>query len=159
MSVIRVALLLLSLSACNNYVKALTASVNEVLIPMEDGVVLAADLYVPKTAAVGSRYPVLLEYLPYRKDESRARNVELYGYFTDRGYIVARVDIRGTGRAEVNNTLWYSEIELADGETVIDWLSRQPWSSGKCRHVWYLVGWFQCYPNGHTPAACTPKPL
>ena len=131
MRVIRLVLAFLSLSACDNHVETLTASINEVLIPMKDGVVLAADLYVPKTAAVGRRYPVLLEYLPYRKDESRARNVELYSYFTDRGYIVARVDIRGTGNSGGKTIPYeYSEIELADGETVIDWLSRQPWSSG-----------------------------
>ena len=68
MSVVRLALLLLSLSACNHRVSALTAFVNEVWVPMEDGEVLAADLYVPKTADVGSRYLVLLEYLPYCKD-------------------------------------------------------------------------------------------
>lgn len=131
MSVIRSALLFLFLSACSNQVKTLTTSMEEVWIPMEDGVVLAADLYFPKAAAVGSRHPVLLEYLPYRKDESRARNAELYSYFLERGYIVARVDIRGTGNSGGKTIPYeYSEIELADGETVVDWLSRQPWSNG-----------------------------
>ena len=73
---------------------------------------------------------MLLEYLPYRKDESRARNVELHSYFTDRGYIVARVDIRGTGNSGVEQYLMSTRDRATDGETVIDWLSRQPWSSG-----------------------------
>ena len=62
---------------------------------MSDGVRLAADLYWPSEANVDSKYPILLEYLPYRKDESRARNYALYSYFLENGYIVARVDIRG----------------------------------------------------------------
>ena len=105
--------------------------IREVWIPMEDGVRLAADLYFPEHGAGSDRYPVLLEYLPYRKDESRARNYSLYKYFLDNGYVVARVDIRGTGNSEgVTIPYEYSDIELDDGEVVIDWLSRQEWSTG-----------------------------
>jgi predicted acyl esterase len=71
----------------------------EVSIPLPDGIHLAADLYVPAGAPAGTKFPVLLEYLPYRKTESRGRNWPLYSYFVARGYIVARVDIRGTGKA------------------------------------------------------------
>jgi len=107
----------------------------EARITMPDGVQLAADLYVPavgasRTMAAGP-FPVLLEYLPYRKTESRSRNYSLYSYFVQRGYVVARVDIRGTGNSEGRLIPHeYSEIEHADGEVVIDWLSRQPWSNG-----------------------------
>jgi uncharacterized protein len=106
--------------------------VTEDFIPMRDGVELAADLHWPPGAGRTDRYPVLLEYLPYRKDESRARNVSLYSYFLDRGYVVARVDIRGTGRSGGRTIPYeYSDIELDDGEIVIDWLSKQGWSSGR----------------------------
>lgn len=103
----------------------------EARIPMPDGVHLAVDLWRPAGAAPGERHPVLLEYLPYRKAESRADRRSLYAYFVRRGYVVARVDIRGTGTSE--GTLIpheYSDVELADGEVVIDWLSRQPFASG-----------------------------
>lgn len=98
---------------------------------MPDGVRLAADIYRPAGAQQSDAYPVLLEYSPYRKDESRRRNYPLYSYFLDNGYIVARVDIRGTGRSEgVTIPYEYSDIELDDGEVVIDWLSKQEWSTG-----------------------------
>jgi putative CocE/NonD family hydrolase len=74
---------------------------------------------------------VLLEYLPYRKDESRGDRYPLYAYFVRRGYVVARVDIRGTGRSE--GTLVpceYSETEQRDGEDVIAWLAGRPFSIG-----------------------------
>ncbi len=111
----------------------------EAWIPMRDGVRLAADLYVPVTAGQharegdsGQAFPVLLEYLPYRKTESRARCYALYSYFVRRGYVVARVDIRGTGNSEGRLVEWeYSEQEQQDGEDVIAWLAAQPFSSGK----------------------------
>ncbi|MCB1845431.1 MAG: CocE/NonD family hydrolase, partial [Halioglobus sp.] len=100
-----------------------------VFIPMPDGVQLAADLYLPTSGS--APYPVLLEYLPYRRVESRARNLSLYSYFLERGYAVARVDIRGTGNSEGRLIPYeYSEQELDDGVVVIDWLARQEWSSG-----------------------------
>ncbi|MGE0463000.1 MAG: CocE/NonD family hydrolase [Vicinamibacterales bacterium] len=103
----------------------------EAWIPMPDGVRLAADLYMPTGAPAGTRFPVLLEYLPYRKTEARGRNWPLYSYFVTRGYAVARVDIRGTGNSEgVLVPHEYSDIEHDDGEVVIEWLSKQPWSTG-----------------------------
>lgn len=101
-------------------------------ITLPDGVRLAADLFMPTGGADGVRFPVLLEYLPYRKDESRQRNHELYSYFVERGYVVARVDIRGTGESEGHVIPYeYSDIELNDGEDVIAWLAAQPWSTGQ----------------------------
>jgi len=106
--------------------------IEQASITLPDGIRLAADLFMPAGAASEDRFPVLLEYLPYRKDESRARNYALYSYFVRRGYVVARVDIRGTGNSEGNTIPHeYSDIELDDGEIVIDWLSRQTWSSGR----------------------------
>jgi putative CocE/NonD family hydrolase len=105
--------------------------IKPITIEMTDGVLLAADLYVPDSAPPDEGFPVLLEYLPYRKDESRARNYALYSYFLQRGYVVARVDIRGTGNSQGRTISYeYSDIELDDGEVVIDWLSRQVWSNG-----------------------------
>jgi putative CocE/NonD family hydrolase len=100
-------------------------------ISMPDGVRLAADLYLPAGDVQGRTFPVILEYLPYRKTESRARNFSLYSYFVERGYVVARVDIRGTGNSEGRLIPYeYSDQEHEDGEVVIDWLSGQPWCNG-----------------------------
>ena len=73
----------------------------EVWIPMKDGVRLAATLYRPEVEKRGARFPVLLEYLPYRKDDGTlSGDYASYAYMTARGYIGARVDVRGTGRSE-----------------------------------------------------------
>ena len=105
--------------------------IEEAWIPMPDGVRLSADLYRAGDAKRGAPMPVLLEYLPYRKHEARARNWPLYSYFVARGYVVAAVDIRGTGNSEGRLIPYeYSAIEHADGEAVIAWLSKQSWSNG-----------------------------
>jgi predicted acyl esterase len=104
----------------------------ETWIPMPDGVRLAASLFMPASREAGARFPVLLEYLPYRKDESRKERFALFSYFVARGYVVARVDIRGTGASEGKLIEYeYTNQEQEDGEAVIDWLSKQNWSTGK----------------------------
>ncbi len=106
--------------------------IQEAWITLPDGVRLSADLYMPQGAnPAAEKFPVLLEYLPYRKHEARSRNWPLYSYFVQRGYVVAAVDIRGTGNSEGRLIPYeYSEIEHADGEAVIDWLAKQRWSNG-----------------------------
>ncbi len=81
-------------------------------IPMPDGVRLAADLYRPTGGKAGERFPVLLEYLPYRKTESRSRNYRLYSYFVRARLRGRAVDIRGTGNSEGRLIPYeYSDIE------------------------------------------------
>jgi putative CocE/NonD family hydrolase len=99
-------------------------------IPMADGVRLAATLYAPDEG--NGPWPAILEYLPYRKDDwTLPRDLRLYPPIVDRGYVAARVDIRGTGRSEGQLPDGeYSERELSDALEVIDWLAVRPWSNG-----------------------------
>ena len=100
---------------------------------MPDGVRLSATLYMPANAKPDERFSALLEYLPYRKDDAMAaRDYPIHTYFAARGYVSARVDIRGFGTSEgVPTDREYSQQEQLDGEQVIAWLASQPWSSGK----------------------------
>jgi len=101
-------------------------------IPMKDGVRLAANLFMPTGAKPGEKFPALLEYIPYRKDDDTASDdYPRHSYFVHRGYVGARVDIRGTGESEGQTPhREYSQQEQEDGEEVIAWLARQPWSNG-----------------------------
>jgi len=102
-------------------------------IPMSDGVRLSATLYMPETVKPDEKFPALLEYLPYRKDDSTsARDYPVHAWFAARGYVSVRVDIRGFGTSEgVPTNREYSEREQLDCEQVIAWLASQPWSTGK----------------------------
>ena len=101
-------------------------------IAMPDGVRVAVTLYLPAAAAHGARFPLLLEYLPYRKDDDEAqRDYGTHVYFARHGFVGARVDVRGFGNSGgVPPDREYSAQEQADGEQVIGWLARQPWSNG-----------------------------
>ncbi len=107
-------------------VRVVTAS-----IPMPDGVQLAATLYEPADLRPGERVPALLEYLPYRKDDDSI-DYGTHAYFARHGYVGVRVDIRGFGNSGgAPPGREYSAQEQEDGERVIAWLARQPWSNGK----------------------------
>ena len=86
-----------------------------VRIPMRDGVRLAADLYLPRPRRPGRPLPVVMEYIPYRKDEVAARTSASTRTSPQNGYIVARIDIRGTGASEGVNTDEYVLQEQLDG--------------------------------------------
>ncbi len=107
-------------------------TIREQWIPMRDGVKLAANLFFPADLKPDEKVPVVLEYLPYRKDDwSLGRDYSLHGYLVRHRYIVARVDVRGTGRSQGHTPdREYSEQELQDGEDVIAWLAGQTWSNG-----------------------------
>jgi len=56
----------------------------------------------------------------------------VHSYYAKCGYIVARVDTRGTGSSEgVLPGREYSEQELADACEIIDQLSKLPGSNGR----------------------------
>jgi uncharacterized protein len=115
---------------CASVPESYEVRVQEVWIPMGDGVRLSATLHVPVTKRAGEKFPAVLEYLPYRKDElpSYAR---VHDYFARHGFVSAQVDIRGTGRSEGHTPdREYSRIEQEDAERVIAWLAHQSWSIG-----------------------------
>jgi uncharacterized protein len=100
-------------------------------IPMEDGVRLAVSLFLPEGAEGGRAAPVVLEALPYRKDDATASYRPEYARLCgEYGYAVARVDLRGTGSSEGVATDEYPASEPADLCRVIGWLAEQPWSTG-----------------------------
>ena len=99
---------------------------------MKDGTRLAATSYKPVPRRPGEKFPVIFEFLPYRKDDGGyIGTYSLYAYFVRRGYIMTRVDIRGTGASEGTFPLReYSEQELDDAVEIIDQLSKGPGSDG-----------------------------
>jgi predicted acyl esterase len=101
-------------------------------LEMQDGVRLSATLFKPTATQEGEKFPVLFEFLPYRKDDSfYLRDYPLYTYFAQRGYVTVKVDIRGTGSSEGKvPPREYSEKELDDAVECIRLLAEAPWSNG-----------------------------
>lgn len=120
--------------------------VKNVRIPMADGVRLAADLYVPDDGGDGFAparpLPVVMDYIPYRKDELNPASAPLYLHLARHGYILARVDIRGTGASEGINVDEYTREEQEDGAAAVEWLATQPWCDGHVNVMGISYGGF-----------------
>ncbi|MGB7294439.1 MAG: CocE/NonD family hydrolase [Candidatus Aminicenantales bacterium] len=102
-------------------------------ITVRDGTRLAVTFYKPIPKSANETFPVLFEFLPYRKDDGGyIGTYSLYAYFVRRGYILVRADIRGTGSSEgVFPIREYSEQELDDAVDIIAHLSAVPGSNGR----------------------------
>jgi uncharacterized protein len=100
------------------------------LVAMEDGVRLAISRFEP--AGAGGPWPVIIEALPYRKDDLTASYRAEYRRLVDEGgYAVVRADVRGTGSSEGIATDEYPPQERRDLVRLIAWCAAQPWSTGR----------------------------
>src|SRR5512145_2188856 len=89
-----------------------------VLIPMSDGVRLAARVWLPADA-LASPVPGILELLPYRQaDRMRDRDEPMHRYLAGHGYASVRVDLRGTGDSEGILLDEYHRQEIEDAVEV-----------------------------------------
>ncbi len=126
----------------------------DVPIPMDDGLVLRADIFRPIKEG---KYPVLLSHGPYAKwlhfedgyetawNRMKEKHPDVVTGTSNRyaswevcdpekwvphGYICIRVDSRGAGRSPGYIELW-SPRETRDFANCIEWSGVQPWSNGK----------------------------
>src|SRR5262245_57811762 len=111
---------------------------HDVMVPMRDGVKLAADLYRPKGLA--GKLPVIVIRTPYDKT-AMPYVTEPAKFFAGQGYVVVAQDVRGKFRSEGEFITQADDAE--DGYDTIDWASKQPWSNGK-------IGSYGCSYMGET---------
>jgi len=128
---------------------------DDIWIPMPDGVHLAARVWLPE-GAQDRPVPAILEYIPYRlRDGTFNRDATTHPFFAGHGYASVRVDLRGSGNSEGVLRDEYLEQELADGEEVLRWLAQQSWCDGNVGIIGISWGGF----NGLQLAARRPPAL
>jgi len=102
--------------------------IENVFVPMKDGVRLAMQLWLPQGAAPA---PVVLEYIPYRKrDQYRAYGLFWGQTLASYGVAYARLDVRGSGDSEGVLVDEYLPLEHEDAAEAIAYLAAQPWCNG-----------------------------
>ncbi len=107
---------------------AATAPSQTAMVPMQDGVRLATDVYLPDKGR--PPYPVILVRSPYDKNVNRG----LAGMLCPLGYALVVQDMRGRFASEGHHAIIFGNDGLGsrhrDGHDTIQWVARQPWSSG-----------------------------
>ena len=98
-----------------------------VMVPMRDGVRLAADIYRPDAPG---RFPALVTRGPYGKDGYADNQEHSIWYFPQRGYVVVSQDCRARFDSEGD---YYDPLfqEAQDGFDTVEWAARQPWCNGR----------------------------
>ncbi len=97
-------------------------------VPMRDGVVLSADVYLPVSneADTPERWPAILSRTPYLK--ANATILAQGRWFAERGYAYVVQDVRGRGDSEGIFSPYFNEGR--DGYDSIEWIATQPWCDG-----------------------------
>ncbi|KJL32304.1 CocE/NonD family hydrolase [Microbacterium azadirachtae] len=104
---------------------------NAVRIRTRDGVLLAADLYLPGAPGIVDDSPgdTILIRLPYDKSGVYCFIPLIAEYLTQHGYRVLAQDVRGKFRSEGDALLNVNEVD--DGYDTIEWITQQAWSNGR----------------------------
>jgi uncharacterized protein len=104
----------------------------KVMVPMKDGVRMAADIYRPKDES--KKYPIIFSRTPYnfnfwdvRLGTFRDMSTELDA--VKRGYVLVEMNERGHFFSEGNYDILGAPLSDADDQ--FTWMAAQPWSSGK----------------------------
>jgi hypothetical protein len=116
-----------------------------VQIPTRDGTLLSAAIHWPLGMSDSIKYPALVEYHPYRKDDRSSPRAVDHDYFANHGFVSARLDVRGTGSSTGVNNDEYMAVETEDGYDAIEWLASQPWSNGNVGMFGSSYGGFTSY--------------
>lgn len=113
-------------------------------ITLSDGCRLSARVFMPEEAKERP-FPAILEYIPYRKrDGTIERDEMMHKYFSGRGYVVLRVDMRGSGDSTGLMYDEYTKEELSDCVEVINWIASQSWCDGNVGMMGKSWGGFNC---------------
>jgi putative CocE/NonD family hydrolase len=104
----------------------------KVMVPMKDGVRMAADIYRPKDTS--KKYPIIFSRTPYnfnfwdvKLGTYRDMSTELDA--VKRGYIMIEMNERGHFFSEGDYDILGAP--LSDANDQFNWMAAQPWSSGK----------------------------
>lgn len=101
--------------------------ITEVAIPMADGGKLSADIYLPGK----ERYPTILTITNSPKLKCRLDHFPRSYFFNSGKYAVVCVERRGSAGSANNPLRKQVNPDGHDGYDVVEWIARQPWSSGK----------------------------
>lgn len=107
-----------------------THVLDNVRIPLSDGVELSARIWLPVDADADP-VPAVIEYIPFRyRDFTAPRDALIHPWFAGHGYASIRLELRGAGDSTGMPMDEYVAQEQLDGMEALAWIAKQPWCSG-----------------------------
>ncbi|MEU3619523.1 CocE/NonD family hydrolase [Streptomyces sp. NPDC006872] len=116
----------------------------EVRVPMRDGTRLDCYLYKPGhdgKVDSGKHPSLLVDFTPYRMYRRNPAN----SYLAQRGYNVLTCNVRGSGSSTGTFPSWFQPKEATDNHDLIEWLARQPNSTGDVGQMGQSYGSISSY--------------
>jgi putative CocE/NonD family hydrolase len=115
-------------------------------LAMRDGARIAVNLFLPSGLTSGERLPTILHQTRYYRSMELRQPLRTFvggmpfhhiplvrqcrKRFLANGYAWVDVDVRGSGASYGRRVCEWSPDEIRDGAEIVDWIVRQPWSSG-----------------------------
>ncbi len=130
-------------------------------VTMNDGVKLAATVYLPSGGPSAESFPVIFSYTAYHREVINPETGEIIKayregvveFFTSYGYAMVMADKRGTG-ASFGVHFGFSPQFAADGKELVDWIADQSWCNGNVGMIGLsYLGWSQYATAGRKPGA------
>jgi len=111
-----------------------------VLVPMRDEVRIAIDYFRPTIEGRLHEEPLPVIWTHTRYERANLTGgvlntaLDIFPYLVTlirHGYVVAIVDVRGSGASFGSKVGWFPPEEAQDAYDVTEWLGTQPWSNGR----------------------------
>lgn len=113
-------------------------------IKIDKDLELAIDVFLPKNAKEGEKFPSIVNFVRYVRTLELKRPFKfiqdpLFGhvkkkevdYLTKHGYAFMIVDLRGSGASTGFRDMEFSPTEINDMKAILDWITEQTWSDGQ----------------------------
>ena len=129
----------------------------DVMIPMRDGTLIAANIYRPDAGAESSAartFPALHAADSYQKDLDHLPLVPMFhmretndiDFFVSRGYVFVHTDSRGTGHSPTGQWDMFGQEMQNDLYDMTEWIAVQPWCDGNVGMLGEsLLAWSQWF--------------
>jgi uncharacterized protein len=119
-------------NAVEKELESLAVIERKVMVPMRDGKRMQADIYRPKDES--KKYPIVFVRTPYNfnywdVELGAPRDMSSVLDAVKRGYVMIEMNERGRFFSEGDYDIL--GVPLTDSDDEFDWMSAQPWSSGK----------------------------
>jgi len=107
------------------------AKIRSLYVPLQDRTRIALNVILPSQLPAATRIPAVFIPTRYWRSPEGQPPTWQEESWVNHGYAVVVMDLRGTGASFGTWVYPWSDQEIRDIAEIVDWITKQPWSSGK----------------------------